>query len=108
MADTLGLAQGQQGKHYHANKKKKLRKREKEKQTLTAASTRKIDAATLDYWKRVETTVDEDAFEDEEEKSLFVGNVLSVLDGQEIKLSKDQGQYDKKNGFAVIYMRWSY
>lgn len=48
-----------------------------------------MDASTLEYWRRVETTLAADEFEDED-RCLFIGNVLSVLDGSEAALAKDQ------------------
>ena len=51
----------------------------------------RLDSSTLEYWKRVEATLEANEFEEDEDRSLFISNVLSVLDGNEVKLSKDQG-----------------
>ena len=39
----------------------------------------------------MEATLDGNKFEDDEESGLFMNNVLSVLDGNELRLSRDQG-----------------
>lgn len=74
------------------SKKKKLAKRAKELEKELSKQS-KLDSSTLEYWRRVETTLEANEFEEDEDRSLFISNVLSVLDGNEVKLSKDQGVY---------------
>jgi nucleolar protein 9 len=71
------------------SKKKKGVKRAKEA-AKEAAKHSKVDAATLEYWRRVETTLAADEFDGAEERGLFITNVLSVLDGSEAALARDQ------------------
>jgi nucleolar protein 9 len=71
------------------SKKKKGIKRAKEA-AKEAAKQSRVDGATLEYWRRVEDTLAADEFEEEEDKALFITNVLSVLDGSELTLARDQ------------------
>ncbi|EDO33027.1 predicted protein [Nematostella vectensis] len=50
-----------------------------------------LDEDTLGYFKRVESVIEEDDFDDEESKTLFVENVFTQVEGNELELCCDQG-----------------
>lgn len=56
-----------------------------------SSSKNKLDEDTLSYFKRVENVIEDDEFEDEESKKLFVENVFTQVEDNELLLACDQG-----------------
>ncbi|XP_031565818.1 nucleolar protein 9-like isoform X2 [Actinia tenebrosa] len=54
------------------------------------SSKSKLDEDTLSYFKRVESVIEDDDFEDEESKKLFVENVFTQVEDHELLLACDQ------------------
>lgn len=54
------------------------------------SSKNKLDEDTLSYFKRVENVIEDDDFEDEESKKLFVENVFTQVEDNELLLACDQ------------------
>lgn len=51
----------------------------------------KLDEDTVSYFKRVESVTEDDDFEDEEAKQLFLENVFTQIEHNELALCCDQG-----------------
>ena len=62
------------------------RKKEKEEGKVTSA----LDEQTLGYFKRVDDVIKDDDFDDEEGRKLFIENVFTQIENNEIKLFCDQ------------------
>ena len=50
----------------------------------------KLDEDTLSYFKRVESVIKDDDFDDEEAKAIFIENVFTQIDGNELALCCNQ------------------
>lgn len=65
-----------------------MKNRRTRKQLKVASSL--LDEQTLGYFERVENVINDDDFEDEESRELFVENVFSQIENNEIKLFCDR------------------
>jgi len=61
-----------------------------EQSELGNKSKSKLDEDTVSYFKRVENVIQEDDFDDEESKQLFLENVFTQIEGNELALCCNQ------------------
>lgn len=57
-------------------------------ESTAEAKQRRLDDTTINYFKRVDQVLEEDAFEDDEGKYCFIKNVFAQVEKEEIQLSR--------------------